>query len=138
MLRNKSVVAPFSVFYAMEEMCGHTFHQKRNAQHPSPNTYYLGVYPSRYLPHVVDYVILPPKDSEYGASRLYEYYENINQSDSLRTVLVAESKAVGLKVYKVVRKSEFGTRASRLHNINTMTINDDKTYHKPPSSLPVD
>lgn len=90
MLRNKSVVAPFSVFYEMERL--------------SSDTYYLGVYPSRYLPHDIHYMILPQRDSDYGANRLYDYYDSINKSDSLQTVMVAESKAVGLKVFKILRR----------------------------------
>jgi len=89
-LRNKSVVAPFSVFYEMEQQ--------------GCDTYYLGVYPPRYLPHDIDYVILPQRDSDYGANRLYDYYDSINRSDSLQTVMVAESKAVGLKVFKILRR----------------------------------
>lgn len=90
MLRNKSVVAPFSVFYEIERL--------------GCDTYYLGVYPPRYLPHDIDYVILPQRDSDYGANRLYDYYDSINRSDSLQTVMVAESKAVGLKVFKILRR----------------------------------
>lgn len=90
MLRNKSVVAPFSVFYEIERL--------------GCDTYYLGVYPPRYLPHDIDYVILPQRDSDYGANRLYDYYDSINKSDSLQTVMVAENKAVGLKVFKILRR----------------------------------
>lgn len=89
MLRDKNVVAPFSVFYEMEKL--------------SSNTYYLGVYPPRYLPKEIDYVILSPKGSEYGTNQLYDFYENVNKSDSLETVMVAESKTAGLKVYKVIK-----------------------------------
>ena len=89
MLRDKNVVAPFSVFYEMEKL--------------SSNTYYLGVYPPRYLPRDIDYVILSPKGSEYGTNQLYDFYENVNKSDSLETVMVAESKTTGLKVYKVIK-----------------------------------
>lgn len=89
MLRYRNVVAPFSVFYEMEKL--------------SSNTYYLGVYPPRYLPKEIDYVILSPKGSEYGTNQLYDFYENVNKSDSLETVMVAESKTAGLKVYKVIK-----------------------------------
>ena len=89
MLRDRNVVAPFSVFYEMEKL--------------SSNTYYLGVYPPRYLPKDIDYVILPPKGSEYGTNQLYDFYENVNKSDSLQTVVIAESKTAGLKVYKVIK-----------------------------------
>ena len=93
MLRGKRVVAPFSVFYEMEKI--------------GSDTYYVGVYPSRRLPDDIEYVILPQKDSEYGTSRLYDYYDSINLSDSLQTVMVAESKAAGLKVFKVVKASQY-------------------------------
>lgn len=89
MLRDRNVVAPFSVFYEMEKL--------------SSNTYYLGVYPPRYLPKDIDYVILSPKGSEYGTNQLYDFYESINESDSLQIVMVAESKTAGLKVYKVIK-----------------------------------
>ena len=89
MLRDKNVVAPFSVFYEMEKL--------------SRYTYYFGVYPPRYLPKDIDYVILSPKGSEYGTNQLYDFYESINKSDSLQTVMVAESKTTGLKVYKVIK-----------------------------------
>jgi hypothetical protein len=89
MLKGKNVVAPFSVFYELEQLNSHA--------------YYIGVYPPRYLPDTIDYVILPQKDSEYGASRLHDYYDSLNAADSLQTVMVAESEAAGLKVFKVVR-----------------------------------
>ena len=89
MLRDRNVVAPFSVFYEMEKL--------------SRYTYYLGVYPPRYLPKDIDYVILSPKGSEYGTNQLYDFYENVNKSDSLQTVVIAESKTAGLKVYKVIK-----------------------------------
>ena len=89
MLKGKNVVAPFSVFYELEQLNSHA--------------YYIGVYPPRYLPDAIDYVILPQKDSEYGASRLHDYYDSLNAADSLQTVMVAESEAAGLKVFKVVR-----------------------------------
>ena len=90
MLRDKNIVAPFSVFYDMEKL--------------GCNTYYLGVYPSHYLPNDIEYVILPQKDSDYGANRLYDYCDSINESDSLQTVMVATNKIVGLKVVKVIKK----------------------------------
>lgn len=95
MLKNKYVVAPFSVFYEMEKL--------------GSNAYYLGVYPTRYIPKDIEYVILPPKNSDYGVSHLYDYYESIQESDSLQTVMVAENTAVGLKVYKIIRKPQYSS-----------------------------
>lgn len=95
MLKNKYVVAPFSVFYEMEKL--------------GSNAYYLGVYPTRYIPKDIEYVILPQKNSDYGVSHLYDYYESIQESDSLQTVMVAESTAVGLKVYKIIRKPQYSS-----------------------------
>lgn len=92
MLKNKCVVAPFSVFYEMEKL--------------GSRAYYLGVYPTRYIPKDIEYVILPPKNSDYGVSHLYDYYQSIHESDSLQTVMVAESTSVGLKVYKIVKKPQ--------------------------------
>lgn len=86
-LRNKNVIAPFSVFYEMERLGG--------------NTYYLGVYPPRYLPDDIDYVILPERSADYGNDRLYDYFEAVSRSDSLRLVLVAENKRPKLKVYRI-------------------------------------
>ena len=91
MLRNKCVVVPFSVFYEMERL--------------GCDAYYLGVYPTRYVPNDVEYVILPPKNSDYGVSHLYDYYESINGSDSLKTIMVAENVTIGMKVFKIVKKS---------------------------------
>ena len=95
MLKNKYVVAPFSVFYEMEKL--------------GSRAYYLGVYPTRYIPMDIEYVILPPKNSDYGVSHLYDYYESIQESDSLQTVMVAESTVVGLKVYKIIRKPQYSS-----------------------------
>ena len=92
-LNNKSVFAPFSVFYEIEKMSSHT--------------YYLGVYPLRYLPNDIDYLILPPKESGYGVNQLYDYYDSINKSDSLQAIMVAESKTAGLKVFKIIQKKQF-------------------------------
>lgn len=96
MLTGKNIVAPFSVFYEAEKL--------------SSNTYYLGVYPTHCLPETIDYVILPQRESEYGASRLYDYYDRISKSDTLQTVLVAESKTAGLKVFSICHRPR-----SRLH-----------------------
>lgn len=93
MLNNKSVVAPFSVFYEIEKISSHT--------------YYLGVYPFRYLPNDIDYLILPPKESGYGVNQLYDYYDSICKSDSLQTIMVAESKTAGLKVFKLIHNKQF-------------------------------
>ena len=57
----------------------------------------------------IEYVILPPKNSDYGVSHLYDYYESIQESDSLQTVMVAENTAVGLKVYKIIRKPQYSS-----------------------------
>ena len=92
MLNNKSVVAPFSVFYEIEKRTNHT--------------YYLGIYPDRYLPNDIDYLILPPMESGYGVNQLYGYYDSINKSDSLRTIMVAESKTAGLKVFKIIHEKQ--------------------------------
>lgn len=95
MLKNKCVVAPFPVFYEMERL--------------GCSAYYLGVYPSRYVPKDIEYVILPPKNSDHGVNHLYDYYESINESDSLQTIMVAESTTVGLKVFKIVRKPQYNS-----------------------------
>lgn len=90
MLRDKNVVAPFSAFYALEQLGG--------------RGYYLGVYPIHCFPHHIDYVILPQREAEYGVDRLYDYWEGINRSDSLVTITVAKSEAAGLTVFKVISK----------------------------------
>ena len=87
MLRNKSVVAPFSVFYEIERL--------------GCDTYYLGVYPPRNLPDDIDYIILPERSADYGNDRLYDYFEAVSQSDSQQLVLVAENKYPKLKVYQI-------------------------------------
>ena len=87
MLKDKKIIAPFSVFYEISKL--------------SNETYYLGIFPPQGLPQRIDYIILTERSADYGNDRLYEYYEAVNQSDSLQLVLVSENKNPKLKVYQI-------------------------------------
>lgn len=87
MLKDKKIIAPFSVFYEISKL--------------SNDTYYLGIFPSQDLPQRMDYIILPERFADYGNDRLYDYFEAVSQSDSQQLVLVAENKRPELKVYKI-------------------------------------
>lgn len=87
MLKDKKIIAPFSVFYEISKL--------------SSDTYYLGIFPSRALPQRIDYIILPERSADYGNDRLYDYFDSVSQSDSQQVVLVAENKRLELKVYKI-------------------------------------
>ena len=87
MLRGKKIIAPFSVFYEASRLSG--------------RIYYLGIYPPRFLPSDIDYIILPEKTADYGNDRIYKYLEDIGKTDSATIVLVAESKQPELKVYRI-------------------------------------
>ena len=85
MLKDKRIIAPFSVFYAISEL--------------SCTTYYLGILPPQYLPDEIDCIILPDRSADYGNHHLYDFFEAASQCDSLQWVLVAENKRPELKVY---------------------------------------
>lgn len=87
MLKDKKIIAPFSVFYEMSKL--------------SNDTYYLGIFPSQDLPQRMDFIILPERSADYGNDRLYDYFEAVSQSDSLQLVLVSENKCPELKVYQI-------------------------------------
>lgn len=87
MLRGKKIIAPFSVFYEASRL--------------SDRIYYLGIYPPRFLPSDIDYIILPERTVDYGNDRIYKYLEDIGKTDSATIVLVAESKQPELKVYRI-------------------------------------
>ena len=87
MLRGKKIIAPFSVFYEASRL--------------SDRIYYLGIYPPRFLPSDIDYIILPERTADYGNDRIYKYLEDIGKTDSATIVLVAESKQPELKVYRI-------------------------------------
>ena len=87
MLRDKKIIAPFSVFYEISKLSG--------------DVYYLGILPPQNLPQRIDYIILPERSADYGNDRLYDYFESVSRSDSLQLVLVAENKRPKLKVYKI-------------------------------------
>jgi hypothetical protein len=87
MLKDKKIIAPFSVFYEISKI--------------SNDTYYLGIYPPQNLPEKMDYIILPERSTDYGNDRLYDYFEAVSQTDSQQLVLVAENKRPKLKVYKI-------------------------------------
>ena len=87
MLKDKKIIAPFSVFYEISKI--------------SNETYYLGVFPPQDLPQRMDYIILPERSSDYGNNRLYDYFEAVSQSDSQQLVLVAENKMLEMKVYQI-------------------------------------
>ena len=87
MLKDKKIIAPFSVFYEISKL--------------SSDTYYLGIFPSRALPQRIDYIILPERSADYGNDRLYDYFEAVSQSDSQQLVLVTENKRLELKVYQI-------------------------------------
>ena len=87
MLKDKKIIAPFSVFYEISKL--------------SNDTYYLGVFPPHDLPQRMDYIILPERSADYGNDRLYDYFEAVSQSDSQQLVLVAENKRLELKVYRI-------------------------------------
>ena len=86
MLKDKKIIAPFSVFYEILKL--------------SNDTYYLGVFPPHDLPQRMDYIILPERSTDYGNDRLYDYFEAVSQSDS-QHFLVAENKRLELKVYRI-------------------------------------
>ena len=86
MLKDKRIIAPFSVFYEISKI--------------SNNTYYLGIFPPHDLPQRMDYIILPGRSADYGNDRLYDYFEAVSQSDS-QHFLVAENKRLELKVYRI-------------------------------------
>lgn len=87
MLKDKKIIAPFSVFYEISKI--------------SNKTYYLGIFPPQDLPQRIDYIILTEKSADYGNDRLYDYFEALNQSDSQQLVLVAENSYPKLKVYQI-------------------------------------
>jgi len=87
MLRDKKIIAPFSVFYEISKLSG--------------DVYFLGIFPPQNLPQRIDYIILPERSADYGNDRLYDYFEAVSQSDSLQLVLVAENKRPKLKVFKI-------------------------------------
>ena len=87
MLKDKKIIAPFSVFYEVSKL--------------SNDTYYLGIFPSQDLPQRMDYIILSERSADYGNDRLYDYFEAVSQSDSLQLVLVSENKRPELKVYQI-------------------------------------
>ena len=87
MLKDKRIIAPFSVFYEISKL--------------SNDTYYLGVFPPHDLPQRMDYIILPERSTDYGNDRLYDYFEAVSQSNSQQLVLVAENKRLELKVYRI-------------------------------------
>ena len=87
MLKDKKIIAPFSVFYEVSKL--------------SNDTYYLGIFPSQDLPQRMDYIILSERSADYGNDRLYDYFEAVSQSDSLQLVLVSENKCPELKVYQI-------------------------------------
>ena len=87
MLKDKKIIAPFSVFYEISKL--------------SNDIYYLGVFPPHDLPQRMDYIILPERSADYGNDHLYDYFEAVSQSDSQQLVLVAENKRLELKVYRI-------------------------------------
>ena len=87
MLKDKKIIAPFSVFYEISKL--------------SNDTYYLGIFPPQNLPQRMDYIILPERSSDYGNDRLYDYFEAVSQSDSQRLIMVAENKYPKLKIYQI-------------------------------------
>ena len=90
MLKDKKIIAPFSVFYEISKI--------------SKDTYYLGIFPPHDLPQRMDYIILSERSADYGNDCLYDYFEAVSQSDSQQLVLVAENKRPELKVYKIKTK----------------------------------
>ena len=87
MLKDKRIIAPFSVFYEISKK--------------SNDTYYLGIFPPQDLTQRMDYIILPERSADYGNDRLYDYFEAVSQSDSQQLVLVAVNKRLDMKVYKI-------------------------------------
>lgn len=87
MLREKKIIAPFSVFYEISKL--------------SNDVYYLGILSPQNLPRRIDYIILPERSADYGNDRLYDYLESVSRSDSLQLVLIAENKRPKLKVFKI-------------------------------------
>jgi hypothetical protein len=87
MLKDKKIIAPFSVFYEISKI--------------SNDTYYLGIFPPQDLPQNMDYIILSERSADYGNDRLYDYFEAVSQSDSLQLVLISENKCAGLKVFQI-------------------------------------
>ena len=87
MLKDKKIIAPFSVFYEISKL--------------SNDTYYLGIFPPQNLPQRMDYIILPERSSDYGNDRLYDYFEAVSQSDSQRLIMVAENKYPKWKIYQI-------------------------------------
>lgn len=87
MLKDKKIIAPFSVFYEISKI--------------SNDTYYLGIFPPQDLPQNMDYIILSERSADYGNDRLYDYFEAVSQSDSLQLVLISENKCPELKVFQI-------------------------------------
>ena len=87
MLKDKKIIAPFSVFYEISKL--------------SNDTYYLGIFPPQDLPQGINYIILPERSADYGNDRLYDYFEAVSQSDTQQVFLVAENKRPELKVYRI-------------------------------------